>query len=158
MHAVWHNADSALQIFGFLGGPALVAASRTCRVLRPHGDEDGLWRALCMAHGFKQRCATRSRGTLPWRAVYAQNLCAECHAPGSVVLNLEARSSRAAELLALCDSCYGAVHAASLLSERLALLSRVVPEARRTKLAMTVPPSKKRKGGAKAGGLGLGFV
>ena len=158
MHAVWHNPDSALLILGFLDAPGLVAASRTCIALRPHGDEDGLWRELCEAHGFKQRCATRTRGKLPWRAVYVQNLCAECHAPGSVVLNLEARTSRAAELLALCDSCYGAVHAAFLLSERLALLSRVAPEARRTKLAMMVPPSKKRKAGAKAGGLGLGFV
>lgn len=114
MQAVLLTPDSALLILGFLDASGLVAASRTCMALRPHGDEDGLWRELCEAHGFKQRCATRTRtrGKLPWRTVYVQNLCAECHAPGSVVLNLEARKSRAAELLALCDSCYDAAHEA----------------------------------------------
>ena len=150
MHEVWRSPDSALLILGFLDAAELVTATRTCAALRPHGEEDGLWRAVCDEHGFKQRCATRTRGKLPWRAVYAQNLCAECCAPGSVVLNVEAHSTRAAELIALCDGCYGAVHAAASLSERLSLLHRVVPEARRTMLAMSVPrprTCKKRKAG-----------
>jgi len=152
LHPAWSNGDITLLILGFLSARELVRATSTCNALAPLGSDDGLWCELCAEHGFKQRSATRTRGKLPWRVVYARNLCAECRMPGSVVLNLAGgKTSALAELVPLCERCYGRVHAATSLTERLALLAHVHPEARRIALASTVSASKKRKGGARAG-------
>ena len=157
------NVD-AVWVLAYLDGRDLAVATGLCSALRSIAHADQLWFALCEHHGFKQRCATRTRGVKPWRTVFELHLCVECLSPGRVVIDVNAHSRLGPQLHALCDACYTSTLKAGSMAARRSLTQRVAQrhgEIVRTKLIAAIPAFKcarkrKRAQGSNAAGAGAG--
>ena len=141
------NID-AVWFLAYLDGRDLAVATGLCSALRTMAHTDELWFALCEHHGFKQRCATRTRGMKPWRTVFELHLCVECLSPGRVVIDVNAHSRLGPQLYALCDACYTLTLKAGSMAARRVLTKRTAQqhgEIVRTKLIAAIPAFKRTK-------------
>ena len=88
--------------------------SKECKQLfvgLPQGNY--LWKALCDDKKMRPLVPpTRTRGIIPYKRVYEDNLCWECSDDGSngrVLINCGSGSLKATELVSLCKSCFNSV-------------------------------------------------
>ena len=115
------SSDIMAAISKYLPAVDLVRVMFTFPAARAALDTDDVWRPLCEEHGFKQ-AGSRSRGSRPWKEIYASHLCVNCRRPGKVVLDANGGnlgySSRGSALFCLCEPCFDEVHKMETWTER----------------------------------------
>uniref|UniRef100_A0A7S1MUQ7 F-box domain-containing protein n=1 Tax=Hemiselmis andersenii TaxID=464988 RepID=A0A7S1MUQ7_HEMAN len=85
----------------------IVLLSATSRQHKQVLDADDVWKRVCEEAGFKQRSATRTRGSKPWKEVYKANLCIECSGEGRVNININLQGGGTpTSLVTLCEKCF----------------------------------------------------
>ena len=130
----------------FLGASDVVSFARCKRIMKAVALSDSVWSRLCQDQGYKPKAATRTRGKKPMYKVYNDNVCAECSAPGQVVLNID--SSLLHDKIALCHTCFDCVVKMATWTERK---KKGVPKIRQrhgdyiADQLFTKIPQKKRK-------------